>query len=133
MIRPHMKPLVLGAALILCIASSGCALLVAGAAGGGAAGAAASAKDEQQHAPMTYAGTVLANVFYVPAKIVFAGAGAAASGVAYVVTLGDSSTSNEIWNASVGGNYVLTPRMIEGEEPVRFVATADSNALERRT
>ena len=70
---------------------------------------------------MTYAGTVLANVVYVPAKIVFAGAGAATSGVAYIVTLGDTETSDSVWNASVGGNYVLTPNMIEGDEPVRFV------------
>jgi hypothetical protein len=51
--------------------------------------------------------------------------------VAYVVTLGDTETSNDIWYATVGGNYVLTPRMIEGEEPIRFVASNEHETRER--
>jgi hypothetical protein len=98
-------------------------VVVAGAAAGGAAGTAVSAKEseKEQHGVLTYVGTVLADVFYFPAKVVFAGVGATTSGLAYVLTLGDSSVSNNIWNASVEGNYILTPNMIAGEEPVRFV------------
>jgi hypothetical protein len=101
----------------------GCPFVVAGAAAGGAAGTAASAKEgqEEHHSPLTYVGTVLADVVYFPAKVVFAGAGALTSGVAYVLTLGDSSVSNNIWNASVNGNYILTPDMIEGKQPAHFV------------
>jgi hypothetical protein len=101
----------------------GCSFVVAGAAAGGAAGTAASAKEgqEEHHSPLTYVGTVLADVVYFPAKVVFAGAGALTSGVAYVLTLGDSSVSNNIWNASVNGNYILTPDMIEGKQPAHFV------------
>jgi len=111
------------ALLAFSLSASGCALLVVGAVGGGAAGAAASAKDHEKesHSASVYAGTVLANVVYVPAKVVFAGLGAATSGVAYVVTLGRTPASNSIWNASVNGDYVLTPRMIDGDQPVRFV------------
>ena len=99
-----------------------CPLLIAGAAGGGAAGAVVSAKEsrEEHHSAITYVGTVLANVVYFPAKVVFAGLGAATSGVAYVVTTGSSNTSRSIWNASVNGDYVLTPRMIEGRQPIHF-------------
>jgi hypothetical protein len=109
--------------LSLALNASGCALLLAGAAGGGAAGAAVSARDSraEHHAPMTYAGTVLANVVYVPTKVLFAGLGAAASGASYLVTFGRSQPTKSIWNASVKGNYVLTPRMIEGRQAVHFV------------
>jgi hypothetical protein len=109
--------------LALALHTEGCFLVVAGAAAGGAAGAAASTKESQRehHSPATYVGTVLADVFYVPGKVIFAAGGAVVSGVAYLVTLGDSGTSRSIWNASVNGDYVVTPRMMEGKEPVHFV------------
>jgi len=116
----------------LTLQSWGCALLIAGAAGGGAAGAAVSAHEgaAEHHAPMTYVGTVLANVVYCPTKVVFAAAGAATSGVAYVATLGHPTPADEIWNASVKANYVMTPRMIEGNEPVHFIG-ASTAAVEQ--
>jgi len=70
---------------------------------------------------MTYVGSVLASAFYFPAKVLFAADGVATSGVAYLVTLGDSDPSREIWDASVTGDYVVTPRMIEGRDDVDFV------------
>ena len=110
-------------ALWLALQSSGCALLIAGAAGGGAAGVAVSAdKGRREHyTPMTYAGTVVANVVYCPTKVAFAAIGAATSGITYVATLGRPSPTDTIWNAAVKGNYVMTPGMIEGKEPVHFI------------
>jgi hypothetical protein len=109
--------------LVLSLYTWGCPVVVAGAAAGGAAGAAASAKEseEEHHGALTYVGTVAADVFYVPAKVLFAGAGALTGAVAYLLTLGDSSVSNKIWNTSVNGTYVLTPDMIEGKQPYHFV------------
>jgi hypothetical protein len=109
--------------IVLGFLVSGCFLLIAGAAGGGTAGAAASAGQSEQetHSAGAYAGAILGDVFYVPAKILFAGLGAATSGLAYLVTLGNSETSTSIWHSTVEGTYVLTPRHIEGKEPVRFV------------
>ena len=111
------------ALLSLSLYTNGCFLLAAGAVGGAAAGTAVSAKEgqEETHGPFTYVGTVLADVIYVPAKIVFASLGALTSGAAYLFTLGDSSVSDNIWDASVNGNYVVTPSMIEGKKPVHFV------------
>ena len=108
--------------IVLGFLVSGCFLLVAGAVGGGT-GAAASAGESQEetHSVGAYAGAILGDVFYVPGKIVFAGLGAVTSGLAYIVTLGDSATSTSIWKSTVEGTYVLTPRHIEGKEPVRFV------------
>ncbi len=114
--------------LIVCVSVqlSGCALLIAGAAGGAAAGTAADVKEghESEHSAATYAGTVLANVVYVPAKVVFAAGGAAASGVTYIVTLGRPEPTKTIWNTSTGGDYVMTPGMIEGHESIHFAATS---------
>ncbi len=110
------------ASLAACLCQAGCAVLIVGAAGGAAAGAATSARESQKddHSAMTYVGTVLANVLYFPAKVLFAAGGAAVSGIAYVVTLGDESASSEVWQTTVEGDYVVTPDMIEGDRPVRF-------------
>ncbi|HSD09778.1 MAG TPA: hypothetical protein VLF14_02270 [Candidatus Binatia bacterium] len=109
--------------IVLGVLLPGCALLIAGAVGGGAAGAAASATqgEEETHSVGAYAGAILGDVLYVPGKVVFAGLGAVTSGLAYLVTLGNAEASASIWNATVEGTYVLTPRHIEGKEPVRFL------------
>ena len=113
--------------LLCCLAlhTSGCVAAVAGAAAGGAAGTAVSVKEEREehHSPLTYVGTVLANVVYVPGKVVFAGVGALTSGAAYVLTLGDAEVSRSIWNPSVNGDYVVTPDMIDGRTAVNFVGS----------
>jgi hypothetical protein len=118
------SPLVVAAMLLsVIIYSSGCALLIGGAVAGGTAGGVASAREShhEEHPPMTYVGTVLANVVYVPAKVVFAAGGAATSGIVYLATLGDSDASRPVWNASVGGDYVVTPSMVDGQDRVHFV------------
>jgi hypothetical protein len=103
--------------------STGCAaLLVGGAIGGASAGAAASA-GEPGHKPLSYVGSVLASAVYFPAKVLFAAGGAVTSGVAYVATLGSPEPSHDIWDASVEGDYVVTPSMIEGREDVDFVGS----------
>ena len=111
--------------LSLSLYASGCPVVVAGAAAGGAAGAAVSTNkgQEEHHSALTYVGTVLADIVYVPAKVLFAGAGAVTSGAAYLLTMGDESVSSNIWNTSVNGDYVLTPAMIEGTEPINFTGS----------
>ncbi len=121
------RALALGIALIFSAQTYGCALLLAGGAAGAAAGGASDVQARNEHhSPMTYAGTVLANIPYFPAKVIFAGLGAVASGVSYVATLGKEQPADNIWDASVKGNYVLTPRMIEGKQPVHFVGTTQT-------
>ena len=75
----------------------------------------------EHHSPMTYVGSVLASAVYFPAKVVFAAGGAVASGLTYVVTGGNENSTEKVWDASVEGDYVVTPRMIEGREDVDFV------------
>jgi hypothetical protein len=109
------------AALMCC----GCALLVASAAAGGAGGGVAAARESeaQSHAPMTYVASVLASTVYFPAKVVFASGGAVTSGVAYLVTAGNTQSANSIWNASVEGDYVVRPEVVEGSRPLHFVGS----------
>jgi len=113
--------LALGAGL----SSSGCALLLGGVVAGGAAGGAASARagHEESHPPTSYVGSVLASAVYFPAKVAFAAAGAATSGVTYLVTLGKAEPAQTIWHASVDGDYVVTPDMVQGERPIHFVGS----------
>jgi hypothetical protein len=64
--------------------------------------------------------TVGANLFYIPAKVLYAGAGAVTGGLAYALTVGDTDTAQKIWGPSLGGSYVVTPSVLRGEDPVRF-------------
>ena len=111
------------ALLTFALQASGCAPLVIGAAGGAAGGAASSVEqsEDESHSPLTYVGSVGASALYFPAKVLFAVGGAATSGIAYLVTLGDRDPASSIWTASVDGDYVVTPRMIEGHDDVDFV------------
>jgi hypothetical protein len=77
------------------------------------------------------AGTVVGNVLYVPAKLVYGILGGVAGGAGYVLTGGNQQVSNTIWRSSLGGDYVLTPNMITGKEPIHFsgpTQTAQSSA-----
>lgn len=71
-------------------------------------------------------GAVVTNVVYMPAKFVWATIGAVVGGLAYGLTLGSTETANAIWEPTLGGNYVLTPRMLAGEEKFSFSGAAET-------
>jgi len=114
--------------LVLVVLSSGCALLIAGAAGGatGAAASAHEAQGEEEHSAGAYIGAVAADIVYVPAKVLFAGLGIVTSGLTYLVTVGNADASSAVWDAAVMGTYVITPRHIEGREPVHFIGPSEA-------
>lgn len=66
------------------------------------------------------AGTVAGNVFYIPAKLVYGILGGIGGGAGYALTGGNEQIANTIWRSSLGGDYVLTPDMITGKQPVHF-------------
>ena len=66
------------------------------------------------------AGTLAGNVFYIPAKLVYGILGGIAGGAGYALTGGNKQVADTIWRSSLGGDYVLTPDMISGKEPVHF-------------
>jgi hypothetical protein len=66
------------------------------------------------------AGTVVGNLFYVPAKVVYGVLGGITGGASYLLTGGNTQTANTIWRSSLGGDYVLTPGMVAGQKPIHF-------------
>jgi hypothetical protein len=74
--------------------------------------------------------TVLSNVVYMPAKLVYATLGGITGGLALGLTAGDMQTAETIWVTSMGGNYVITPRMLQGEDPVAFSGTPGGTTTE---
>lgn len=67
--------------------------------------------------------TVLSNVVYMPAKLIYATLGGLTGGIALGLTGGDLDVAETIWITSLGGNYVLTPPMIRGEESISIAGT----------
>jgi hypothetical protein len=66
------------------------------------------------------AGTLATNVVYIPAKLVYGILGGIAGGAGYAVTGGNQQVANTIWRSSLGGDYVVTPDMLTGKQPVHF-------------
>lgn len=74
-----------------------------------------------EHSAGVYVATGLVNLLYIPAKVAFAAGGAVVSGLTYVFTAGNDAATSSVWRSSVEGNYVVTPRMIEGKQSIHFV------------
>jgi hypothetical protein len=66
-------------------------------------------------------GAALASIFYIPAKVTYAGLGLLTGGLGYVLTGGRSDVANNIIYPAVRGNYVVTPSNLKGTEPIYFV------------
>lgn len=66
-------------------------------------------------------GSVLANVFYMPAKVTYAGLGLLTGGLGFVLSAGRADVANNIIYPSVKGHYVVTPSHLKGNEPLYFV------------
>jgi hypothetical protein len=66
------------------------------------------------------AAALFGNLLYIPAKIVYAAGGGLVGGGSYLVTGGNKQVADTIWRSSLGGDYVLTPEMIQGKAPVYF-------------
>ena len=71
---------------------------------------------------------VVANVLYMPVKVVYSTLGVITGSLAYVLTVGDSDTAERVWSPSVGGSYVVTPSMLRGDEPILFSGPSYSNS-----
>jgi len=64
--------------------------------------------------------TILANVGYIPTKLVYATLGGLTGALAYPVTVGNTDVVQGIWSPSLGGTYVLSTPMLQGEQPILF-------------
>src|SRR5262245_40261792 len=66
-------------------------------------------------------GAALASVFYIPAKVTYAGLGLLTGGLGYLLSGGRADVANNIIYPAVRGNYVVTPSHLKGTEPIYFV------------
>ena len=76
--------------------------------------------------------TVAANVFYIPAKLTYATLGGITGGLAYVLTGTNREIAERVWKPSMGGDYIVKRRHIQGEETLYFSAPlprTDNGAL----
>ena len=73
-------------------------------------------------------GTVLANVFYMPTKVAYAGLGLLTGGLGYLLTAGRGDVANEIIYPAVKGTYVVTSSQLKGEQPVVFIGPGPDDA-----
>jgi hypothetical protein len=71
--------------------------------------------------------TVLTNVIYMPAKVTYSLLGGLTGGLAYALTGGDLQTAETVWVTTMGGTYVVTPRMLQGDDPIAFSGTPTSD------
>ncbi|MGH7815160.1 MAG: hypothetical protein ACREQI_14300 [Candidatus Binataceae bacterium] len=91
-----------------------------------AAGTAASQVPQPQEGGVNWsgvgygAGAVFGSLLYIPCKLVYAITGSLVGGGAWLLTGGNTQTADTIWRSSLGGDYVLTPDMISGNQPINF-------------
>ena len=72
------------------------------------------------------AGALLCNVLYIPAKLVYAILGGIVGGGTYLITAGNQQSANTVWRSSLGGDYVVTPQMLAGQQPINFSGPTDT-------
>ena len=66
------------------------------------------------------AGTALATLIYAPVKIAYALGGLIVGGLAWGFSGGDSDVAGVILTPSLRGDYVLSPRQLQGKEEIEF-------------
>ena len=68
---------------------------------------------------------VLANVVYMPVKVVYGVLGGVTGCFAFVLSGANKDVADGVWVPSLGGDYVLTTDMMTGREPVHFNGVRD--------
>jgi len=69
----------------------------------------------------------LTSVVYAPVKVAYAAGGSIVAGLAYVLSGGDKDVAKPIFDASVRGDYVVTPQHMSGERDLEFVGRPRSD------
>ncbi len=60
------------------------------------------------------------NLFYIPAKMLYAVGGGIVGSLGYILTGGSLDTAQSIWSPSIGGTWVLSSDMMSGDRPILF-------------
>jgi hypothetical protein len=79
--------------------------------------------EETENTPTQY-GLGVASVFtslpYSIGKFAFATLGGVFGGFTYLFSAGNLKAAQSVWDTSMRGTYVISPRHLKGEEPIRF-------------
>jgi hypothetical protein len=114
-----------GASLALALG----ALLAAGPAAAGAGGATGQGDNLENEAELGIAAG-LASVVYAPVKVAYALGGSIVAGLAYALSGGDMDVARPVLDASLRGDYVVTPSHLTGQRELEFVGrTPEDRAL----
>jgi hypothetical protein len=72
------------------------------------------------------AGALVCNLIYIPLKLTYALLGGIVGGGTYLVTAGNAQAANTVWRSALGGDYVVTPQMLAGQQPINFSGPTDT-------
>lgn len=64
---------------------------------------------------------IVVGVPYTAFKLAFAGLGAVAGGLVYAASGGSEEPAQTVWDASLGGTYIITPEHVRGKREVHFI------------
>jgi hypothetical protein len=73
----------------------------------------------------TGASVVLANVVYMPAKVLYAAGGGLVAGAAYLFSAGDKDVAKPILDAAIGGDYLVEPEHLSGDKQLVFFGQSE--------
>ena len=79
------------------------------------------------------AAALFGNLLYFPAKLVYAILGTIVGGGTYLVTAGNAQAASTVFRAALGGDYVLTPQMVAGQQPINFSGPTQTPPLPTAT
>jgi hypothetical protein len=67
------------------------------------------------------AAAAISSLIYGPVKLVYAVGGLVVGSFAWVFTAGDSKVAETVFTRSLRGDYVITPGILVGDEPLEFI------------
>ncbi|HUJ80018.1 MAG TPA: hypothetical protein VLY45_06870 [Nitrospiria bacterium] len=70
--------------------------------------------------------SLLSSIIYGPIKLTYAILGGTIGGLSYLLSVGNLDVANKVWVPSLGGNYVITPEMLKGEQAIHFFGSTTS-------
>lgn len=79
------------------------------------------------------ASVVLANVVYMPAKVLYAAGGGIVAGFAYLFSAGDKEVAKPILDAAIGGDYVVESEHLAGDKKLVFFGESQELQDSRET
>ena len=83
--------------------------------------AAPAAAESRSNEGLIGVGSALASLVYGPAKMLYAAGGSVVAGLAWIHSGGDADVVSPILDASLRGDYVITPSHLRGERKIEFV------------